>query len=135
MNNWRKQIILCSMLLLVLFGCTRKNVKDATVVAVDFMNAYFNSEYEKAATFCSPEFGDKILEARELFAAQKEGVQQEMKKISQNVTTRVINVDSEKKDSIIFSVELIVPDVEEGNRTSLITVAKDSDEWKVVNLN
>lgn len=123
------------VLVFVLASCTGNKVEQATTVVTDFVNSYFKTDYDKAATLCSDDLKKEIIESKEIFMSQPDGVRKELRNISEKVIPTITHVNSENRDSIIFTIALEIPDSTDTlPDTTLATVAKDGDQWKVVSV-
>jgi hypothetical protein len=106
-------------------------------VAEDFLNAYFEANYEGAAKFCTPELGNDLLKALEQTQALDEPIRANIQKYTKFYKPQVIKTQQpSKKDSII--VNYIVTNTAADSlapgrqiKESRVHIVKTEDGWKV----
>ncbi len=114
---------------LILSGCG-KNVKEATIVATDFLNAYFSTDYDRASTLCCDTIQNRINIAHDHYNALTENVQKELVSIAKNTAVEITDIDDSSKNAIVFSYKVEIPENEAITNHS-ITVSKIEEQWKV----
>ncbi|MFA6677556.1 MAG: hypothetical protein WCS34_08225 [Bacteroidales bacterium] len=120
----------CAGLLLV--SCNDNRTK-ASDVSLDFLNAYFSTDYNKAASFCDDSLSSKLLEACQNFENLDSTIKADIISSSKNIK---FSINSSKK--INDSLMEVSYQAEITSDTAPIEskmILKKSDEtWKITEL-
>jgi hypothetical protein len=116
-------------LMLMVSGCNN-NTKEAAAVAADFLNSYFSTDYQGAASCCTEEMSKTLMEAVEEYYNMEEDAKEEVKDISSNVKTHIKSVESVDKETIIVKYDMTLPE-EEKPIESTLTLKKEEEGWRI----
>ncbi len=132
---------LISIPLFILAGCSsgEKPQKSAT----DFLEAYFATDYAKAASFCTPELAEEFTQAVKELDELSPEVKELMKRHTGNYTPKILSVEEPKgKDTVIISYSIIkraeADSISTGGETIIekqLSMVKYEQGWRVAALN
>jgi len=108
--------------------------EDLTLKTQDFLNAYFNAEYQKAGSFCTDSLGLELAKSSDSFNSLEPTIKEMVLKQVQAVKTEVISVEkNSSKDTVLVKYRVVLPSFPNGvdNNLSFVKVNK---EWKVASL-
>lgn len=106
-------------------------------VAEDFLNAYFEADYEGAAKYCTPELGNDLMSALEQTQALDEAIRTNIQKYTKFYKPQVVKTQQpSKKDSVIVNYIVIntAADSLSASRQvkeSRVHIVKTQEGWKV----
>ncbi len=131
--NKKFKIVIIALILTLPLSCS-KGVKDASVVATDFLTAYFQTDYSKAASMCTDTLSNELSEALKDFETLEDGVKKELKAAAEKVSINIISATPDENNKKIIKVEydIIMPDTPP-IRSSL-TLNRVDKIWKIADL-
>lgn len=139
MNTHRT--LISAVLAIMAFACISCSPKQKPEnVAEDFLNAYFNADYEGAAKFCTPELGHDLMEALQQAQALEESVRANIQKYTKFYKPQIIkSTQPSKADSVTVNYIVIntAADSLSQNRQvkeSRVHIIKTQEGWKVSSL-
>lgn len=109
-------------------------------VAEDFLNAYFDADYEGAAKFCTPELGNDLMNALQQAQALEESVRANIQKYTKFYKPQIIkNEQPSKKDSVTVNYIVINTAADSLSpsrqvKESRVHIVKTQEGWKVSSL-
>lgn len=132
---------LISIPLFLLAGCSNgeKPQKNAT----EFLEAYFATDYTKAASYCTPELAEDFTQAVKELEELSPEVKELMKRHTRNYAPKILSVEEPKgKDTVIVSYSIIkraeADSISTGGETIIekqLSMVKYEQGWRVAALN
>lgn len=119
----------------VLFGCSNK-AEEVKILANDFLVAYFQADYKRAASMCTDSFSVEFLSSIEdielLFMSEnlKQELINEGSKVQINITE--VRVGEDKDIMTVFYFLVLPESVEKVSKS--IVVKREEGEWKITSL-
>ncbi len=138
----RIQTILFSVIAAVaIIGCSNDQKPES--VATDFLKAYFETDYSKAASYCTPSLGEELVKAVEELENLSPEVKELMKRHTANYQPEIISVEEPKgKDTVIVSYSIINRPQADSTATGgtvviekQLSLVKSGEGWSVAALN
>ena len=121
---------LCASLLL--FSCADNSIK-ASDVSLDFLNAYFATDYSKAASYCDDSLSSKLLEACKNFEILDSTIKADIISSSKNIKFSINN--SNKINDSLMEVSYQTEITSNTAPVESKMVLKKSDNtWKIIKL-
>ena len=136
MKNLIKTGLWAMLSVSLLFVSCTNNEKDCKTLSQDFLDAYFQNEYQQAMSFCDEALSAELEKALKQFECLDSTVQEDLKAKSAEVTTEILEVKilKENKNYCIVKYNVLIPEVKGAVTNSLILEKKDN-EWKITALN
>ena len=135
--NIHKSLI-SALLAIMTFSCICCSPKQKPEnVAEDFLNAYFEADYEGAAKYCTPELGNDLMEALQQAQALDESVRSNIRKYTEYYKPQVVKTEQpSKKDSVIVSYIVVNTAADslapaKQVKESRVHIIKTEEGWKV----
>ena len=131
----KKLIIPLLCLMAVLGGCTPKTEK-AAAVANDFLTAFFNMNYEGAASLCTDEIAAALRDTIAADAYPSEEICAKVVEASRNTTFKIVssNVDEETGDVVIDYEIRPYGAVGDGVISRTMRLSRLEGDWRIVAL-
>ena len=120
----------CAGLLLV--SCNDNRTK-ASDVSLDFLNAYFSTDYNKAASFCDDSLSAKLLEGCKDFESLDSTVKADIISSSKNIKYTV-NASNKINNNLIEVSYQTKISVDMAPIESKMVLKKSDDTWKIIQL-
>jgi hypothetical protein len=122
-------------------GCS--NGQKPESVATDFLKAYFETDYSKAASYCTPSLGEDLIKAVEELENLTPEVKELMKRHTSNYTPQIISVEEPKgTDTVIVCYSIINRPQTDSTVTGgtvviekQLSLVKGEEGWRVAALN
>lgn len=126
-----KFFALLSILSIALVSCdkTEENVKQ---VGTDFLNAYFETDFEKAINLSTGEMQQEIKASQENFKIASSKIQESIKNIAKNIKVEATNINKTNETNYVVSYKITR---KESTTENFITLTLINGEWKVNGLN
>lgn len=118
---------------LLLGGCTDKT-EAAKEVAEQFLEAYFSTDYQKAATYCSEDLSAIINTLSDDFFSLDTNVQQAVVKVSEQLDITLKNVTEEARNVVLIGYEILSPESPVAN-TGYLRLNRIEKRWVITSLN
>lgn len=133
-------LILASALMCIFFSCDNSPKPES--VATDFLNAYLSTDYEKAASFCTPGLAEYLNEAVKELDNLNDEIKNQIQKHTRYYTPRINSVTKVSKgDTIWVNYSIINTGTKDSLSTgsqiteSVLSIVKQENNWKVAALN
>lgn len=123
--------VLCATLFMT--SCD-KSGKKAIAVADSFLSSYFKMDYEKAASYCSQEISEMLLEAVEDKDDLPDEILDKMAEASSSTTYEIVGIDDETLEDCVLVQYEVRPANAERPIVKTMYVSKFDDEWKITSL-
>lgn len=104
--------------------------KEATMVANDFLSAYFATDYHTAASCCTESLSEALMVAVQEYYEMEENVQKDVVDISSQVVTTITSVEAVSKDSVIVKYDIDMPEPDPTIHSTL-TITNVDGNWRV----
>ena len=117
----------------MLSSCTGKEQK-VEEITKGFLEAYFDVNYEKAATYCTEELAESLMQTFKSLESLDSQVREMVIANSSKAKTEIIEIDTKsKQDTVIVSYKIFLDNFPGGidNKLSLVKIGK---EWKITGL-
>jgi hypothetical protein len=117
--------------IITLFASCENAEEKVTIVANGFLKSYYLMEYEDAATYCTDEFAEILLQAAAAKPEVSDLLEELLVAATKATTYTIINVDTESiEDEATVLFELLPYKAEVPIERRLI-LTKSDGEWKV----
>jgi hypothetical protein len=117
MKRW--SFLLVALVFLFVSSCSVKE-KQIVSVAEDFLELYFKTAYDSAATYCTPELENLEEGVREMIVKQTASIRQEIVSVE----------EANSKDSVNLKYKVYLPSFPNGIDNKMLLV-KMGDNWLV----
>jgi hypothetical protein len=115
---------------LLLISCNSAD-KQQRAVAESFLGFYFATEYDSAATLCTPELGEELLNSLKSINSLEDGVKEMIAKQTSGIKTQIVSLEkSSSKDSVLLKYKVILPNFPNGIDNRMVLV-KEGKSWLV----
>lgn len=109
-------------------------------VAEEFLNAYLSTDYEKAASLCTPSLNKDLLKALEERDALDEKIKENIKRHTQHYKPQINTTSLNKnRDTAVVEYSVInIPATAASSDCSIesrLSLVKEKDGWKINALN
>lgn len=120
---------------LVLSGCFARTEEDVRILTDNFLEAYFNVDYKKAASMCTDSLSREFLRYEEEIGVLSESVIKEVINEASKVQVIIAEVRQveEDKSTMVVIYTIVFPGGVKEVRKSLV-VKKVNDLWKIASL-
>ena len=122
--------IISAVAAVILITACGNATKEATSVANDFLSYYFATDYQTAASCCTEELGEALMEAVQEYYEMEENLQKDVIDISSQVVTTIKSVEAVSRDSVIVKYDIDMPEPEPTLHSTLTIINKDGS-WRV----
>lgn len=113
------------------FSSCSSNERRAKESANSFLTLYFQTDYDSAATLCTPELGRELSESMKSITSLEKGVKEMIVKQTSNIKTEITSVEpAQTKDSLIVNYKVILPNFPNGIDNKMVLVKREK-EWLV----
>lgn len=134
----KKKISIILLATLPVLSCS--NQPKPENVAEEFLNAYLSTDYEKAASLCTPSLNKDLLKALEERDALDEMIKENIKRHTQNYKPRINTTSlSKNRDTAVVEYSVMnVPAAAASSDCSIesrLSLIKEKDGWKINSLN
>lgn len=135
----KTRISIILLAVLPLFSCN--NGPKPENVAEEFLNAYLSTDYEKAASMCTPSLNKDLLEALEESDALEEKIKENIKRHTQNYRPQInATILNKSKDTAVVEYYVTSTPANSGTSSdyiieSRLSLVKEKDGWKINALN
>jgi hypothetical protein len=134
MTKWHLNIgVLLLFFGLILGSCTSKE-KEITQNTKGFLDAYFSVDYKGAATYCTKELGEELVNSLKRLDSLEPSVREMLEKQSKEVKTEIISINTKgDKDIAKVLYKVILPNFPQGIENT-ITLKKVDKKWCIEEL-
>lgn len=134
-------ILFPAIAIVAIIGCSNDQKPES--VATDFLKAYFETDYSKAASYCTPSLGEELVKAVEELENLSPEVKELMKRHTANYQPEITSVEEPKgKDTVIVSYSIINRPQADSTATGgtvviekQLSLVKSGEGWSVAALN
>lgn len=123
-------VALSAMTSLVALSSCGGDSKQAEDVAKDFLSSYFATDYQAAASCCTEELSEALLDAVEEYYSFEENVRKDVVDISSSVVTTITSIKVQSKDSILVKYDMVLPDSDRPIE-NVLTIVQVEGDWRV----
>ena len=130
----RVVFLLLMLIVTVLVNSCGNKSDEAKIRAVEFLDAYFDVDYMRAAEYCTDELKGDIIRAFEQIESLEPGIKESVIQSTSQTKTEITSVDTEsKRDTILVNYKVILPSFPNGIDRQL-SLVKEGTVWKICSL-
>lgn len=128
MKRW--SFLLVALVFLFVSSCSVKEKKIVSV-AEDFLELYFKTDYDSAATYCTPELAEELRGSVKSIENLEAGVREMIVKQTASIRQEIVSVEeANSKDSVNLKYKVYLPSFPNGIDNKMLLV-KMGDNWFV----
>ena len=135
-----KKFLLFAVATALLAACNRGPKPEE--IAQEFLNSYLATDYEKAASYCTPALSQDLLQALEEAEALNDEIKEKIKQHTPNYKAQINSIEITKsKDTVIIAYSIVNGTATDSLTaakqiiTSSLSVIKQPNGWKIGSLN
>lgn len=112
------------------FSSCSNNQKRAQANANSFLTLYFQTDYDSAATLCTPELANELRASLKSIESLEPGVKEMIVKQTAQIKMEMGTVEELGRDSLIVNYKVILPSFPNGIANKMVLVKREK-EWLV----